>query len=173
MIQIYVGWKKIIISLAISHTFPFSDILECFPFHWCVNWITGQSWLHGGRWDWISGVESGAAWQRMDYSSSRATHQAFTLLSKDEADWIEPIGFFFFKFQKKGESSKTSLYVVQCLFYKHYRTGRTLGPACKIFIDFSLQYDWHGWAVKFACLSTAATGSPKPEQQSSSQHLQN
>lgn len=40
-------------------------------------------------------MESGAAWQRMDYSSSRATHQAFTLLSKDEADWIEPIGFIF------------------------------------------------------------------------------
>lgn len=106
MIQIYVGGKKIIISLAISHTFPFNDILECFPFHWCVNWITGQSWLHGGRWDWISGVESGAAWQRMDYSSSRATHQAFTLLSKDEADWIEPIGFIFFNSRRRGKAAK-------------------------------------------------------------------
>lgn len=80
-------------------------------------------------------MESGAAWQRMDYTSSRATHHTFTFLSEDKADWTELRGFFFFKHQKKEESRKISLYLVQCLFYAHYRTGRTLGPACRMFID--------------------------------------
>lgn len=42
-------------------------------------------------------MKSGAAWKRMDYTSSRATHQAFTLfcefLSEDEADWTKSRGF--------------------------------------------------------------------------------
>lgn len=61
-------------------------------------------------------MESGAAWKRMDYSSSRATHQACTLLSEDEADWNESIGFFLTPEEEGGKNKKTSLYIVQGLF---------------------------------------------------------
>lgn len=69
----------------------------------------------------------------MDYSSSRAIRQAFTLLSEDEADWSQPIAVFFF-FTSKGESRKTGLHIVQCLFYKQYRAGPTLGRYLLIFL---------------------------------------
>lgn len=45
----------------------------------------------------------------MDYSSSRAFRQAFTLLRQDEADWSQPIAGYF---TSKGESRKTGLHIV-------------------------------------------------------------